>query len=67
LESPSACVLKINGNAVTFRTQADGLSNGFKLRSASSSYNNTGSNTWTATVKAPAIKSLYRFQNAKEN
>lgn len=41
--------LTINGNAVTWGTHADKTAGGFKLRTASSSYNNTGSNTWTAT------------------
>lgn len=59
--------LTINGNAVTFGTHADRLANGFKVRSNSASYNNTGTNTWTATILSPSIKSLFRFQNAKGN
>jgi hypothetical protein len=42
--------LTINGNAVTFGTHADKTAGGFKLRSSSSSYNASGSNTWTATA-----------------
>lgn len=36
-------------NAVTFGTHADKTAFGFKLRTASSSYNNTGSNTYSIT------------------
>ena len=43
-------VLTINGNAVTFGTHADKTAGGFKLRTASASYNASGSNTWTATA-----------------
>ena len=42
--------LTINSNAVTWGTHADKLANGFKLRTASASYNASGSNTWTATA-----------------
>lgn len=59
--------LTINGNAVTFGTHADRLANGFKLRTASTSYNASGSNTWTATVLSPSSKSAFRAQNAKGN
>jgi len=59
--------LTINGNPVTFGTHADRLSNGFKLRTASSSYNASGSNTWTATILSPSIKSMFRYQNARGN
>lgn len=59
--------LTINGNPVTFGTHADKLSNGFKLRTASSSYNASGNNTWTATILSPSIKSLFRYQNARGN
>ena len=41
--------MTINGNAVTWGTHADKTSSGFKLRTASSSYNNTGSNTFSIT------------------
>jgi hypothetical protein len=43
-------VLTINGNAVTFGTHADKTAGGFKLRTASASYNTAGANTWTATA-----------------
>lgn len=59
--------LTINGNAVTFGTHADKLANGFKVRTSSASYNASGSNTWTATVKNPQRKSLFKFQTAKGN
>jgi hypothetical protein len=42
--------LTINGNGVTFGTDADKTAGGFKLRTASASYNASGSNTWTATA-----------------
>ena len=42
--------LTINGNAVTWGTHANKLANGFKLQTASTSYNSTGTNTWTATA-----------------
>lgn len=59
--------LTINGNPVTFGVHADRLANGFKLRTASSSYNASGNNTWTATILSPSIKSLFRYQNARGN
>ncbi|MDO8932064.1 MAG: hypothetical protein Q7U97_06705 [Rhodocyclaceae bacterium] len=42
--------MTINGNAVTFGTHVDKLANGFKVRSNSASYNNTGSNTFSITA-----------------
>jgi hypothetical protein len=59
--------LTINGNAVTFGTHADRLANGFKLRSSSTSYNASGTNTWTATVLSPSTKSAFKYQLAKGN
>ena len=59
--------LTINGNAVTWGTHADRLANGFKLRTSSSSYNASGTNTWTATVLTPMAWSSFRNQNAKGN
>lgn len=59
--------LAINGNAVTWGTHADRLSNGFKLRTSSSSYNSSGTNTWTATILSPESKSAFKHQNAKGN
>jgi hypothetical protein len=59
--------LIINGNAVTWGTHADRLSNGFKLRTSSSSYNSSGTNTWTATILSPESKSAFKHQNAKGN
>lgn len=58
--------LTINGNAVTFATHADRTANGFKLRTASASYNNTGSNTWTATIVSNQ-KNLFKYANAQGN
>lgn len=59
--------LTINGNAVTWGTHADKLANGFKIRTASSSYNSSGTNTWTATYLSPSSKSAFKYQNAKGN
>ncbi len=55
--------MTINGNAVTFGTHADKLSNGFKVRSSSSSYNATGSNTYSITTTSDKFK----FANAQPN
>jgi hypothetical protein len=41
--------MTINGNAVTWGTHADKTAGGFKVRSSSSSYNNTGTNTYSVT------------------
>ena len=59
--------LTINGNAVTWATHADRTAGGFKLRTSSSSYNSTGTNTWTATVLSPSSDSAFRKQLAKTN
>jgi hypothetical protein len=59
--------LTINGNAVTWGTHADKLASGFKLRSSSASYNASGTNTWTATILSPSLKSSFRNQLAKGN
>ena len=42
--------MTINGNAVTFGTDADKLANGFKVRSSSSSYNSSGTNTFVVSA-----------------
>ena len=42
--------MTINGNAVTFGTHANKVSNGFKVITASTSYNNSGSNTYSITT-----------------
>jgi hypothetical protein len=42
--------LTINGNGVTFGTDADKTAGGFKLRTSSASYNAAGTNNWTATA-----------------
>jgi hypothetical protein len=48
--------MTINGNAVTFGTHADKLAGGFKLRSASASYNASGSNTYSVSSTGAAFK-----------
>lgn len=48
--------MTINGNAVTFGTHADKLANGFKIRSSSSSYNTSGSNSYTITTTGDSFK-----------
>lgn len=48
--------LTINNNVVTWGTHADKLATGFKIRSASASYNASSSNSWTATYnKKPTV------------
>jgi len=56
--------LTINGNAVIWGTHADKLASGFKVRTASASYNSSGTNTWTAT--APS-NMRYPRSNAQTN
>lgn len=58
--------LTINGNAVTFGTHADKTAGGFKVRTASSSYNNTGSNTYTATIDGNR-QNCFKYRNAQGN
>ena len=48
--------MTINGNAVTFGTHADKLANGFKVRSSSSSYNASGSNTYSVSATGEVFK-----------
>jgi len=48
--------MTINGNAVTFGTQADKLANGFKVRTTSTSYNSTGSNTYSVSTTGAQFK-----------
>jgi len=55
--------MTINGNAVSFATHADRTANGFKLRTASASYNASGSNTFSVSV----VGSIGKFANAQEN
>lgn len=55
--------LTINGNAVTFGTQADKLANGFKVRSSSASYNASGSNTYTAST----VGAVFKYEDAQGN
>ena len=55
--------MTINGNAVTFGTNADKLANGFKVRSSSSSYNASGSNTYSISTTGAKFKNA----NAQTN
>jgi len=55
--------MTINGNAVTFGTQADKLSNGFKLRTSSASYNTSGSNTYSITTTGDKFKNARAQSN----
>ena len=55
--------MTINGNAVTFGTQADKLANGFKVRSSSASYNASGSNTYVATT----VGAVFKYEDAQAN
>ena len=55
--------MTINGNAVTFGTQADKLANGFKVRSSSASYNASGSNTYVATT----VGAVFKYEDAQSN
>jgi hypothetical protein len=55
--------MTINGNAVTLGTHADKLANGFKVRSSSSSYNASGSNTYSIT----STGAKFKFANAQGN
>jgi hypothetical protein len=48
--------MSINGNAVTFGTNADKLANGFKVRSSSASYNTAGANTYSITTTGATFK-----------
>jgi hypothetical protein len=48
--------MTINGNAVTFGTDADKLANGFKVRSSSSSYNASGSNAYSVSTTGEVFK-----------
>jgi hypothetical protein len=48
--------MTINGNAVTFGTQADKLANGFKVRSALALYNLATSNTYSVTTNGAVFK-----------
>lgn len=61
--------LAVNGNAVTWGVHADKLATGFKLRTASTSYNGIGVTTWTATYdRKPTIGSKGRAPaNAQAN
>jgi hypothetical protein len=55
--------MTINGNAVTFGTNADHLANGFKVRSSSSSYNASGSNTYSVSVTGDKFKNAIAQTN----
>lgn len=55
--------MSINGNSVTFGTQADKLANGFKVRTSSSSYNSSGTNTYSITTTG----AVFKYQIAQPN
>lgn len=56
-------VVTINGNAVVFGTHADKTAYGFKLRTSSTSYNASGSNTFSVTSTGAKLK----YANAQIN
>lgn len=55
--------LTINGNAVTWGAHADKTAMGFKLRTSSSSYNASGSNSYSVTLAG----SVSKYANARAN
>lgn len=55
--------MTIDGNAVTWGTHADKLANGFKIRTASSPYNDAASNSYTVTTN----DGIFKFNNAEKN
>ena len=55
--------MTINGNAVTFATHADKLSNGFKVRTSSGSYNTAGSNTYSVSTTGANFKNARAQSN----
>lgn len=60
--------MTINGNAVTWGTHADKLAGGFKVRTASASYNASGTNTYSVTVTGKLFGDLAHAPNtAKGN
>ncbi len=59
--------LSINGNAVTWGTHADKLATGFKIRSAATAYNASGTNTWVATYATPQKPTVARKGRAPAN
>jgi hypothetical protein len=48
--------MTINGNAVTFGTHANKLANGFKVCTSSTSYNSTGTNTYSVSTTGAQFK-----------
>lgn len=63
-----ADALTINSNAVTWGTHADILAYGFKLITASASYNAAGSNTWSlVTTNANTVNNPYPPSPGQEN
>lgn len=55
--------LTINGNAVTWGVHADKTAYGFKVRSSSTLYNSTGTNTYNVTT----VGAVFKFANAQGN
>lgn len=60
--------LTIDGSSVTWGTHADKLATGFKIRTASSPYNDATTNNWTATYSGkPTVGSNHVPANAQGN
>lgn len=55
--------MTINGNTVTFATHVDKTAYGFKLRTSSSSYNASGTNTYSVSTVGAVLK----YANAQGN
>lgn len=55
--------MTIDSNAVTWGVHADKLSNGFKIRTASSPYNDVASNSYTVTTN----DGVFKYNNAEVN
>lgn len=58
--------MTINGNAVTWRTHADKLAGGFKVRTSSTSYNASGTNTYSVTVTGKLFGDSSRAPNTAQ-
>jgi hypothetical protein len=56
--------MTVNGTAVTFGTHADKLSNGFKLRTTSTTYNqNAATYNYSVTSTGPTFKTAQAQAN----
>lgn len=58
--------MTINGNAITFGTHADKTAGGFKVRTASTFYNATGSNTYSVSVTGKLFGDSSRAPNTAQ-